>query len=527
MQWPEDPANQQRPNLTYRCMRVVAREVVQVWFREVDVVDNENIPSEGGAVFIAWHPSGLIDPMLMMASLPGKMSLIAKHTLFKMPILGAMMRASGALPIMRSSDVKGGESDSKKHNKDLLSSVSEAVARGGKLIIFPEGTTHSESDVKRVRTGAARIMEMAIEQSEDEGLPPPSLIPVGLHYSEAHTFRERAAVIVERPMELPPLPERSDDAEADETERRTWVKEVTSDIEKELKRASHSASSWQNRHLIWRARSIVHAERSRASDDKISKPTYAESVLGARRLRAGWEYLAKHDSERTTKIVTRATAHFENLDKLGLHPLDIDAKPEELTTKKYIANNIRWLWSVCWMLGIVTWGAILGTLPPYYANRLLTNLAIRKNASQAALGTIKVYSSILLFPIWWAIITVITIWLLLGDESIVRELFTSHWLLVYLTKVPLIVVGMILIIFWPLTGRAHLVLQAKASRSWRVIKRWKRWNDDSIEWDDLRSEQLVIARTLTSLGDEMVLPGDADWQSPPLGTDDAEAVRMR
>jgi hypothetical protein len=117
--------------------------------------------------------------------------------------------------------------------------------------------------------------------------------------------------------------------------------------------------------------------------------------------------------------------------------------------------------------------------------------------------------------------------LLLGDESIVRELFTSHWLLVYLTKVPLIVVGMILIIFWPLTGRAHLVLQAKASRSWRVIKRWKRWNDDSIEWDDLRSEQLVIARTLTSLGDEMVLPGDADWQSPPLGTDDAEVVRMR
>jgi len=166
-------------------------------------------------------------------------------------------------------------------------------------------------------------------------------------------------------------------------------------------------------------------------------------------------------------------------------------------------------------------------LPPYYANRLLTNLAIRKNASQAALGTIKVYSSILLFPIWWAIITVTTIWLLLGDESIVRELFTSHWLLVYLTKVPLIVVGMILIIFWPLTGRAHLVLQAKASRSWRVIKRWKRWNDDSIEWDDLRSEQLVIARTLTSLGDEMVLPGDADWQSPPLGTDDAEVVRMR
>ena len=527
MRWPKDPVNQQRPGLTYRSMRALAREIVQVWFREVDVVDDENIPSEGGVVFIAWHPSGLIDPMLMMATLPGKMSLIAKHTLFKVPVLGTLMRASGALPIMRSSDVKGDETDSKKHNADQLFSVAEAVARGGKLIIFPEGTTHSESDVKRVRTGAARIMEMAIELSEDEGRTPPSLIPVGLHYSEAHTFRERAAVIIERPMDLPSLPEQSGDPEADESERRTWVKEVTSDIENELKRASHATSSWQDRHLIWRARSIVHAERSRASEDGISKPTYAESVLGARRLRAGWEYLAKHDSERTTEIETRATAHFENLDRLGLHPLDIDVKPEELTKKKYIANNIRWLWSVSWMLGIVTWGAVLGTLPPYYANRLLTNLAIRKNASQAALGSIKVYSSLVLFPIWWVMITAATIWMLLGEESAVRELFASHWLLVYLTKVPLIVVGMILMFFWPLTGRAHLVLHANASRSWRVIRRWKRWKDDSIEWDALRSEQLAIAQILTSLGDEMMLPGDADWQNPPFGTDDAEVVRMR
>ena len=51
--------------------------------------------------------------------------------------------------------------------------------------------------------------------------------------------------------------------------------------------------------------------------------------------------------------------------------------------------------------------------------------------------------------------------------------------------------------------------------------------DDSIEWDALRSEQLAIARILTSLGDEVALPGDADWQNPPFGTDDAEVVRMR
>ena len=67
-------------------MRILARSVTMIWFREVDIVDNENIPTEGGVVYIAWHPSGLIDPMLMVTTLPGKLSIIAKDSLFKIPI---------------------------------------------------------------------------------------------------------------------------------------------------------------------------------------------------------------------------------------------------------------------------------------------------------------------------------------------------------------------------------------------------------------------------------------------------------
>ena len=117
----------------------------------------------------------------------------------------------------------------KKHNANQLSSVSQAVANGGQLIIFPEGTTHSESDIKSARTGAARIMQMALEQCDEEGLAPPTLITIGLHYSDAHTFRERAAVIVERPMLLPELPDKGEDEEV----RRQWVRDVTTDIESE------------------------------------------------------------------------------------------------------------------------------------------------------------------------------------------------------------------------------------------------------------------------------------------------------
>ena len=103
MRWPKDPSGDGRPkiNRIYRIMRRFSRAIVSIWFREINIVDDENIPPEGGVIFISWHPSGLIDPMLMHASLPGKLSMIAKHTLFNVPILGRLIRGAGAVPILK------------------------------------------------------------------------------------------------------------------------------------------------------------------------------------------------------------------------------------------------------------------------------------------------------------------------------------------------------------------------------------------------------------------------------------------
>ena len=108
MAWLKDPEGPGHPKLgiTYRLLRKFNRSLMSTWFRELDIVDNENMPHEGGIMFVAWHPSGLIDPVLLHASLPGKLSILAKHTLFKMPILGRLFSAAGALPIYRAVDTE-------------------------------------------------------------------------------------------------------------------------------------------------------------------------------------------------------------------------------------------------------------------------------------------------------------------------------------------------------------------------------------------------------------------------------------
>ena len=116
MAWLKDPEGEGHPKigLTYRLLRKLNRSLMSTWFRELDIVDNENMPHEGGIMFVAWHPSGLIDPVLLHASLPGKLSILAKHTLFKLPILGRLFSAAGALPIYRAVDSDDPEKTKKK-----------------------------------------------------------------------------------------------------------------------------------------------------------------------------------------------------------------------------------------------------------------------------------------------------------------------------------------------------------------------------------------------------------------------------
>ena len=68
--------------------------------------------------------------------------------------------------------------------------------------------------------------------------------------------------------------------------------------------------------MIWQGRSVVYAERAIKKGRKIRRLSFAESVLGARRMRAGWEYFAVNDSEKIENILIKSKNHFEELDNI-------------------------------------------------------------------------------------------------------------------------------------------------------------------------------------------------------------------
>ena len=127
MAWEKDP-DSLKPSKGYTRVRRVNRALMDTWFREISLVDLDTLPQEGGIVFTAWHPGGLIDPMLMMAALPGGLTFAAKSPLFKTPILGHILRAIDAKPVLRPQDNVGTTEERKKAKSGLIDTLSSSVA---------------------------------------------------------------------------------------------------------------------------------------------------------------------------------------------------------------------------------------------------------------------------------------------------------------------------------------------------------------------------------------------------------------
>ena len=307
----------------------------------------------------------------------------------------------------------------------------------------------------------------------------------------------------------------------------SWVLEVTDSIESELRRASLSKTTWEERRLIWLARSVAYAERAAQSGEKLQRPSYADSVIGARRLRAGWEYYNANNPEKIAPLVEQSKNHFAELESIKATPYDVAAKPEKPTFFGYLTALASWLWVAAWMLGLVTWSAILGNVPPYQANYLTMWQLRKRGAEESIYGTLKIGVAVIMFPIWWIFVSLAVTVMFLATESPIYILLNKHWLLAYFTQINPVIMFFVLMFWWPTSGKLHMKLYSRLVWNWRNLKRWKNWRKNQQYWKELHTRQRNIGAMLIDLGDGLVLPGDEEWRDPITGSDDYNYVKSR
>ncbi len=118
-------------------------------FWRIRVTGIENVPKTGGVLLVANHQS-FLDPPLIGSYLQREMHFMARRTLFKNPLFGALIGRCNAFSIERdTADVKG------------VRNAIDRLQRGNILLVFPEGTRTRDGTVGRMKAGIGMLAERA------------------------------------------------------------------------------------------------------------------------------------------------------------------------------------------------------------------------------------------------------------------------------------------------------------------------------------------------------------------------------
>ena len=132
-------------NLTYKFVsHFVVFPIYKFVFKGC-LIGQENIPQTGSFIMVSNHGS-LLDPPLLGHAIGRNISFMAKAELFKIPVLGFVIRACGAYPVKR------GIAD-----KNTIKTACDKLLNNNSIGIFIDGTRQEDGLVNKPKQGAALL----------------------------------------------------------------------------------------------------------------------------------------------------------------------------------------------------------------------------------------------------------------------------------------------------------------------------------------------------------------------------------
>lgn len=176
---------------------------------KLDIRGREHVPASGPFILAPNHYSE-IDPLIMGVAMwhCNRMPrFLAKASLFKVPVVGGILRASGQVPVERAGTTR---------TADPLAGAADLIAQGHSVIIYPEGSLTRDPNLWPMRGKLG-----AVKAALAHGIP---IIPAA-HWGTQHVMprygkrislfpRKRIDIVFGPPVDLSEFQGRSTDAAA-------------------------------------------------------------------------------------------------------------------------------------------------------------------------------------------------------------------------------------------------------------------------------------------------------------------------
>jgi len=390
----------------------LVRLALRIYFQRIEVTGVEHVPLDTPVIFVLNHPNALVDPVFLLCLAPRDVSFLAKAPLFRMPVIGYLVKQLDSLPVYRRQD--DGEDVTK--NQETFIAARKLLARGGTIGICPEGISHDKPGLQPIKTGAARISLAAVSTGEVREL---QIVPAGLYYTSKTRFRSDALLYFGNPINVEPVT-----LEPDGTPPRDAVRKLSSQIEKALREVILDAKHEEELQTTARAERIFSSASNNGEEESLKD----ELVLQQRFIRA-YPIVQQLQPDRLRRLETRMMRFEEELNQAGVDPEELSPPG---STSRVLVAIVRRLTQFLLMLG----PALIGTITHYPAYKLGGLLATRLSRdSEDVISTIKIISAMLLFPLTWIVLTVLAY-------------FLSGWLLAVVVFVVVPFCGYLAIVFY-------------------------------------------------------------------------------
>ena len=351
--------------------------IANTFFKSITLKGIENLPDSERVIFTPNHPNALLDPLLLLLlPLRHRICFVAKAPLFRIPLLGGLMRRIGVIPVVRRFEAKEGQVD----HTVFFSTCVSTLAAGRSIVIFPEGISLPQPYMAPLKTGVARLYFMALKEKINV-----HIVPVGLNYEHGSTFRSSVVVWVAPPVTMEGLVEKH------RINPQAAVRELTDRIGQVLDTHVFQTENFHDRELMLMLEQIYSKGKK---DD-----TWGERLKRLKQFEMGLRILRSHRPAEIEHLRTLLTAYRKRLSVSQFSEDDSGIGAGCRPGRFLVAAFGFPLASLGWLLNVV----------PYQLCNLFVKHVNRFDASAAA--TYKVVYGLFLFP----------------ATNLVEALIVRHW----------------------------------------------------------------------------------------------------
>lgn len=180
----------------YAYLRKFVSFMHSIYYKEICIINPENIPANGPVIFAPNHQNALMDALSIIFTNTRQSVFMARADIFKNEKVRKILTFLKIIPVYRIRDGK----ENLSNNDESFEIILKVLENDGAVGIMPEGNHGDQHRLRQLKKGFARFAFNAQEKfGQSVNL---NIIPVGLEYSNYNIFRSKLLVIYGQPIKV-------------------------------------------------------------------------------------------------------------------------------------------------------------------------------------------------------------------------------------------------------------------------------------------------------------------------------------